>query len=164
MLSNLSECVWEKRNVGAMWGWRCERKPNRPSHLCTIMSTTTGAQRTALMTWGTAGSVPGVPGTSDGELSSAPVGINRSTLQYLTAAMCWKETGNMSQNPISSFVGFCILFFFFLSHCDDCGPIEMACGSASSVFYSLHLSHRHRSDVTKSKVLSSSDVVVFRGG
>lgn len=40
-------------------------------------------------------------------------------------ALCWKETWNMSQDPTSSFVGFCILSFFF-SHCDDCGPIEMA--------------------------------------
>lgn len=90
-------------------------------------------------------------------------------------AMCWKETWNVSQNSTSSFVGFCVLFLFFFifSHCDDCGPIamavilttfHMACGSASSAFYFIHLSHWHRSDETNSKVLSSSDVVVFRGG
>lgn len=89
-------------------------------------------------------------------------------------AMCWKETWNVSQNPISSFVGFCILLCFIIfSHCDVCGPtamavilttFHMACSSASSAFYSIHLSHWHRSDETNSKVLSSSDVVVFWEG
>lgn len=49
-LCNISEWVWEKRNVVAMWVWRCERKPNRPPRLCTVRSTVTGAQRAALMT------------------------------------------------------------------------------------------------------------------
>lgn len=51
-LSNISEWVWEKRNVVAMWVWRCERKPNRPPRLCTVRSTATGAQRAALRTYG----------------------------------------------------------------------------------------------------------------
>lgn len=95
-------------------------------------------------------------------------------------AMCWKETWNVSQNPTSSFAGFCVLSFFLyiyiFSHCDDCGPIamavilttfHMACGSASSAFYFfyfIHLSHWHRSDETNSEVLSSSDVVGFQRG
>lgn len=163
--------------MAAMWGWRCERKPNRPLHLCTIRSTTAGAQRAALMTRGTAGRVPGVPGRSDAELSSAPVSINRAMLQYLAAYDSHVLKGDMKRVP-EFYKFFCWLLcsffiFFIFSHCDDCGPIamavilttfHMACGSASSAFYFIHLSHWHRSDETNSKVLSSSDVVVFRGG
>lgn len=110
-----------------MWGWRCQRKPNRPPHLCTIRSTVKDAQRTALMTRGTAGSVPGVPGTSDGQLSNAPVGINRAELQYLAVYNSLVLKGDMKYVP-GSYKFFCWLLysFFFFSRCDDCGPIEMA--------------------------------------
>lgn len=67
-----------------------------------------------------------------------------------------------------------VFFFFFFQPlswlwsnrdgCDFNKTLHMACGSASSVFYSMNLPHQLRSDVTNSKVLSSSDVVVFRGG
>lgn len=177
-------CVWEKRNMGAMWGWRCERKPNRPLHLCTIRSTTAGATESRFDD----------PGArlggfqvfqEDLTLSSAaaPVSINRAVLPYLAAYDSHVLKGDMKRVP-ESYKFFCwllcsVFFFFYIyifSHCDDCGPIamavilttfHMACGSASSAFYFfyfIHLSRWHRSDETNSEVLSSSDVVGFQRG
>lgn len=119
VLSNLSECVcvWEKRNMGAMWGWRCERKPNRPLHLCTIRSTTAGAAESRFDD----------PGArlggfqvfqEDLTLSSAaaPVSINRAVLPYLAAYDSHVLKGDMKRVP-ESYKFFCWLlcsFFFYI--------------------------------------------------